>query len=345
MTRSDPPAAPEPSDRRRLASFANGLALYRQHLRWVDYPQAEHDAGLLATALRREIGPEALATARFRAIPRGGLIVLGLLAYQLGLDAGQLDHDSGQLAPGGGQLDPGSGAEGLLVLVDDCALSGLRLRQALARASSSRVVAAHLYSTPALRRAAVEREPHLAACVAAHDLEDLTPRLAETAEEQAAWRRRWAERLGDDRYWTGVPELVAFAWSEPDRVLWNPESGRMESGWHLAAPHRCLNHRIELAGEPVAAAAGGWRLAPEVAWGRFDGVVWLCHTGRGQVFSLAATAADLWAWLVASGSAEYAVERALGAYDAEEEAVRRDLAELTATLQAEGLLEPPEGSA
>ncbi|HEX2252990.1 MAG TPA: PqqD family peptide modification chaperone [Thermoanaerobaculia bacterium] len=336
------PANLSPPDHRRLGALLHQLG---EGLRFVDYRQAERDCALLAEELARQV-PD-LARARFTAVPRGGLIVLGMLSYLLELRPEQL-------APEG---PPGTGPD-LLVVVDDCALSGLRARQALAAGGSRRVVLAHLYSPPPLRQS-LEADPRVERCLAARDLADRTAELLPDAAEREAWARRWRERLGE-RSWHGLAEPVAFAWSEPDRPLWNDLAGRAEDGWRLVPPHRCLKSRVRLGGMELAAAEArgtapgreqdpqrdepAWRLAPGIAWGDFDGVVWLCRSTDRQVFSLADTAADLWRWLMACGRPQAVVERATAVYGASAEVVRADLDELVERLSAEGLVEHRGGA-
>ena len=349
---TEPGATPTPS-RLRVIRLGQGLAAYAAHRRYVSYRQAEDDAARLALRLREALAAAGLAAARFRAVPRGGLIVLAMLAYHL-------DLPRRQLRGGDGDGEGGGDGGGPLVLVDDCALSGLRLRQELARLPpGTEVVVAHLYSPRELREAVLAAEPRVAACVAAQDLADLTAELFPDAAERAAWRRRWRRRLaagdgggGERRYWLGMPELVAFAWSEPDRPFWNDATGEVEDGWRFEPPHRCLKNRARLArGLPAAAPAvappqGGWHLADGVAWGEFDGVVWLCSGGdragdegdEGKVFSLDGSAALVWKALVAGGGEAAAAVALEIAYEVDAETARRDVAALAGDLAAAGLL-------
>jgi hypothetical protein len=315
----------------RLAQVAGFLRRAGGRLRWVDWRQAEEDCFKLAAELRRRVGDEVLSRAGFRAIPRGGLLVLGMLAYALDLRREQLGPDGDCAAP--------------LVLVDDCALSGLRLRQEMARLPAEReVVVAHLYSHPELRRAVEESEPRVSACVAAHDLADRLRRLHPDAAERAEWQRRWLRRLGDDRYWLGLPELVAFVWSEPDRPFWNEARERFEHGWRFVPPHRCLKNRGRLVAElpgfkPAAAGEPRWRLPDGVLWGEFDGILWLCRGGDEEVFSLAGTAALAWKVLTAGGGAATAAQVLAGRFAVDEAAAGADVDRLVAELLAAGLLE------
>ncbi len=340
MRRTDPQTtvrseAAGGADAERLVQVAGFLRRAGGRLRFVDWRRAEEDCFRLAAELRRRVGDEVLARAAFRAIPRGGLVVLGMLAYAL-------DLRREQLAPAGGGAAP-------LVLVDDCALSGLRLRQEMAHLPAERdVVVAHLYSHPELRRAVEEGEPRVSACVAAHDLADRSRQLHPDEAEHAAWQRRWLGRLGDDRYWLGLPELVAFAWSEPDRPFWNEARERFEHGWRFVPPHRCLKNRGRLAAglagfAPAAAGEPRWRLPEDVLWGEFDGVLWLCRGGTEEVFSLAGTAALAWKALAAGGGAATAAAVLAGRFSVDEDAARADVEHLAAELVAAGLLERGDG--
>jgi len=318
--------SPTPTDETERLRLGALLLRLGEGLREVSWAEAERDAERLAGELVRQV-PD-LDQAELRAIPRGGIFVLGMLAYLLDLPADRL-------APA---ADPGR----TLVLVDDCALSGLRVRQALAAAGGRRrVVVAHLYSPPPVRRA-LAGEPGVVACVAARDLEDRTAEVLPDAEERRAAEQRWRERLGD-RAWYGLAEPVAFPWNEPDRPFWNALTGRVEDGWRLVPPHRSLKARGRLGGPALLASLAGegarWRLAEGVAWRDFDGVVWLCRTADRRVFSLTGVSADLWRWLSAGVDESAAAARAAEAYAVDPGVVRRDLAELLSELAGERLME------
>lgn len=333
MTERPSAPAPPPTDeeRQRLAQLAALLRQLGGSVRHVDYRQAERDAEQLAAQLVAHCGRRQLARSTFCAIPRGGLFVLGLLAYLLDLKVGQLTTFTAAA---------GLPAPGPLVLVDDCALTGARLGEALAGGDATTVVVAHLYSHPALRRAVVEREPQVEACLAAGDLEDLTPLALGGDEQQEAWRRRWHRRLGGERYWLGQPQLVSFSWSEPDRPFWNPVTGTVEDGWRFLTPHRCLKNRAWLGLEPRGGPPPRWRLAEAVAVGRFDDTLWLCHTGSEEVFSLDPVAARMLRTLLEGGEAEEARTVLADELGGEPAVVASDLDTFTLRLTAAGLLEP-----
>jgi hypothetical protein len=276
-----------------------------------------------------------------------------MLAYHLGLDRERLRPES----------DDGQGRP--RVLVDDCALSGLRLSQELRRLSGEGpVVVAHLYSPRELRQAVLDAEPRVTACVAAADLADLTAQVLPVAEARSAWRQRWRRRLdearadapagrepgGARRYWLGVPELVSFAWNEPDRPFWNDQTGRVEDGWRFTPPHRCLKNRARLALDlppealRVERPGKDWRLAEGVVWGEFDGVVWLLRGSDQEVFSLPDSAAVTWRALVV-GAGEGGAAAALTAiYGIAAVQARGDVSALVDQLAAAGLLSAEDGS-
>lgn len=391
MTTDPTVTDPTATDAHRLAPLAAFLRRMAS-TRWqVEYGEAEALSGRLAQRLREVLSPEEMAVAEWRGIPRGGLIVLGMLAYHLDLPRHRLPGGSGP----GGRPDPtvdprlppereagsggprgAAGASALpdpdsdavaasdsrpaplaappaapLVLVDDCALSGLRLRQTLEALAAEpggaerTVVVAHLLSAPALRRAVVEGEPRVRACLAGADLADLSETLYPDPEARRVWRRRWAERLATDRrYWLGMPRMVSFPWGEPDRPFWNDATERVEDGWRFVPPHRCLKNRTALARElpPTPVAGPFWQLADEVAWGDFPPVLWLCQTATQQVYSLEGTARLAWKALVTGRGTEGAAEVLAVAYDVAREQARQDVAALVQDLRRCGILVPSD---
>ncbi len=150
-------------------------------LRYAGAGQVEEDCRALADGLRAALGTESLARARFTAIPRGGLIVLDLLADRLGLVPGQ--------------MRPPFPADRPLVVVDDCALSGARFHRFLRQIDHPSVVFATLYSHPELRAAIRLREPRVAACLSARDLDG---------------RRIGDSGAADEYYWSGEVETLCF---------------------------------------------------------------------------------------------------------------------------------------
>lgn len=315
------------ASRSRLGAL---LVRLGEGIRRVTWEQAERDAARLAARLVDAV-PD-LAAARFEAIPRGGLFVLGMLAYLL-------DLSEERIGPASDLGEP-------LVLVDDCALSGLRSRQALERSGSTRVVLAHLYS-PTPVRDALSRDPRVVACVAARDLADRTREILPDAEARRAAEERWRDRLGV-RPWYGLAEPLAFPWNEPDRPFWNQVTGRAEDGWRLVPPDRNLKARgrlgdAELLG-PAVDAAAGWRLADGVAWGEFDGVIWLCRLADREIFSLDGVAAELWRGLAVGGDEVTVASRAAASYAVDRRTVQGDLVALLDELASAGLMEFREDS-
>jgi len=309
----------------RLKALAAMLGRTTQTARYVGYQQAERDCEVLAARLLACHPRADLARFSFVPIPRGGLIVLGILSYLL------------DLAPE--QLAVGRPAESPVVVVDDCALTGARFATALRELTGREIVFAHLYSHPDLRRAILRREPRVKACLAAHDLADLARDSYPEAEEYRRWRRRWRRRLGPDRYWYGQPELVAFAWSEPDRPFWTPMTGRVEDAWRLVSPHLCLKNRARFGAPSELRRAATWRVPPGVAYGEFDGVLWLCRSEGGQIFVLEGVAADIWRGLARWGETEAASAALVAGYEVDAADARSDLEAFAERLAAEGLLE------
>ena len=266
----------------------------KQQIVHVDYEQAQADCEQLAAQLAAAYGRDGLRDFAFTAIPRGGLIVLGMLAYALDLAAGQL-------AP----RPPDAGRP--LCIVDDCALTGLRFAEFLAAVNNERVVFAHLYSHPALRRGIQAAEPRVQACIAAHDLASLAPDRDATPAAGADHPAGWPEMPVAGRYWSGSAAPVIFAWSEPAIHVRDPFTGEIERGWRFGPPHRCLRNRVELAAGPrpaagPAAAAGRcWQAPAAVVWRWDEGRLWLLQTATEASYLFEGLRADMWRSLAAHG--------------------------------------------
>jgi hypothetical protein len=310
----------------RLEALAAQLGRVAEHgVRYVGYEDAGTACRRLAERLHDRFGPAWLDRAHVAAIPRGGHVVLGLLAYALGLRSAQLAGMPPEDRP--------------LVLVDDVALSGARLRSFLRDLPGSQpVVVAHLCSTPQLREAIEAAEPRVLACVAADDLRDLAPQLH--GDAYAAWRQRWATRNPSD-YWTGDPEPVCFAWNEPDLGIWNPVTDQVEPGWRLVPPGRCLKNATaspDVTVQVCEHADGPLRPAPAVVWGRRDAEVAVAGA-HGPAVALDGVAADIWLAIAATGDLEAATTSLLDRYDVARDRLAADVAAFADHLIAAGLLE------
>jgi hypothetical protein len=317
-----PPVEPLEADRERLAHLAKAIRHFENTVRYIDYRQAEQDCEQLAAMILGRFSRSDLDRFSFSAIPRGGLIVLGMLSYLLDLRPEQLRAPAAD-APS-------------LFLVDDCALTGARLATHLEQTAAQEIVFATLYSHPALRRAVLERETRVSACLAAHDLDDHEDLSAGEVQD---WRQRWSERLDGKRYWLGPTELVCFAWSEPDHPFWNPATEAVEDGWRWLPPHLCLKTRSLLAGPSPAAAPREWQSPAHVVSGELDGTLWLCQTKTDRVYSLRGVGADVWRLLACWGHLEPVVAKLTEVYDVDADTARRDARTFSAELESAGLLE------
>lgn len=297
-------------------------------LLYVGYSRAEEDCERLAARLVQRFGRDGLRDFRFVAIPRGGFIVLGMLAYVLGLRRSQLEPPHPPDAP--------------LMVVDDCTLSGVRFGDFLERVESPRVVFAHLYSAPELREAIEARDPHRVTCLSAHDLRDHAPE--NLGDEYPAWRERWLERMDPSGYWVGQPERVCFAWNEPDTGFWNPVTGREETGWRFVPPELCLKNRPTPGAKPVPVqiqprGKGPLRPSPSVLFGEFEGQVAVGNPKTEESFILEDVGADMWRAVVEHGDQEAAADSLLESYEIDGAVLRADLREFVEDLLSEGLLE------
>jgi hypothetical protein len=273
-------------------------------------------------------GREELRGFRFTAIPRGGFIVLGMLSYILGLRRSQLEQPYPSDAP--------------LVVVDDCALSGVRFGQFLGRFENPRVVFAHLYSAPELREAIEGREAGRVACLAARNLRDRAPE--NLGEEYPAWRERWVDRMGRRGYWVGQPEQVCFAWNEPDIGFWNQVTEKEEGGWCFVPPGLCLKNRPAPDANPVPVQAqprgeGPLRPSSNVLFGEFEGRVAVGDLATGESFVLEDAAADMWRAVVGHGDSAAATGALLESYEVDGATLEADLRGFVDDLLSRGLLD------
>jgi hypothetical protein len=296
-------------------------------LRYVGQAQAQLDCARLGQRLVAQFGRRELAALQFAVVPRGGLFVLATLAYVLGLDRRQCEPDDHSDAP--------------LVVVDDCCLTGARCAEAIERWPGRRLIFAHLYSHPELR-AAVAAEPAVEACVAAHDLTDLGPELL--GERYEAWRQQWRQQLEGRRFWLGVPEALAFHWSEPDRSVHLSAARPMERAWKVVPPELCLEtrcgigpgHELEVSAQP--AGAGPIEVSDTALYLRREDTLLLGDLESGECLELGGSAPVLWEGLLESGTVEGGARAMAAAYDISWEVALQDAEELSRRLVERGFL-------
>ena len=305
-----------------LWSRIGSLNSLRTGVRYVDYTQAERDCERLAARILDVYPPEELISWRFIPIPRGGMIVLGILSYFLDLDPEQLEP----------------GKDGPVVVVDDIALTGARFSRTIATFDAPRVVFAHLYSHPDLRAAIGSAEPRVERCLSAHDLEDHSEETHPDPGRRREWRQWWLDRLGPGRYWFGQPELVAFPWSEPHSPVWNADREEIELGWHLVPPHRCLGNRAYLGVPPRPDTNRRWIVPDDVAIGVFDGAVYAAQRPTGDVYGFQGVAGDMFRALAVYGDPRVVVDHLLALYDVEGTALADDVDDFVDELVGQGLL-------
>ena len=312
--------------RARIDELGGLLAEAGERLRILDWPAIEHACEMLADRLRQHLGPERLQQVVLVGVPRGGIIVAGLLAYALGIPRER--------------VGPNTGTE-TVVLVDDCSISGVRLREVLASVDhTQRLVVATLASHPGLRTAVVAAEPDVEAFLSGIDLEDHTVSVLGTGAE--AWRRRQQEAV-PERYHTALLDLLVFPWSEPEVRLHNPVTGRMEPHWWLAPPGHCLHHRsaapgleIQYLDEDPAQQV----LMAEVVAVKQAGATVLIDTQDGRTLRLSGTAGALFETWASTGSVSAAVTLISEQYEVSASRASLDLRTLLDELRSRELIVP-----
>ena len=139
--------------------------------------------------------------------------------------------------------------------------------------------------------------------------------------------------------WIGMPEIVLFPWSEPDRPAWNPLTEEVENKWRLAAPDRCLKNWAYL-GMPPRTATPVLRSPDAVAFRIDEDKVTLCDLRTDKVYGLEGVGADMWRALAAYGDLDAAADYLLARFDADASMLCADLRSFANDLLATGLLEP-----
>ena len=297
-------------------------------LRYVTYAEATDACEQLADQLKTTFGSKALGEFQFYGVPRGGLIVLGMLSYMLGLRAEQLNVS-----------EPGDTP---LVVVDDCALSGSRFYRVLQQYPQQDLVFATLYAHQELRRAIASREPNVIQCLSGQDLYDHGPETM--GASYTTWQAQNQARLAGHRYWLGLPDYICFPWNEPDHLLWNPSTAELERSWHILPSKVCLKNRPSsgTASLPIQVqpTVQGWLQPTEhIAFGELNGQVLIGHLQTGEAFGLSGKAAEFWRVILKVEGLEGAIAQLSQQYSNSN--LRSELTHLIEQLVQQQILQPP----
>jgi hypothetical protein len=299
---------------------------------YVGYAEARDLCAALAERLVDAYGARTVREFVYQPVPRGGLIVLGMLSYALNLTPDRLEISD----------DPGRP----VVLVDDCVISGVRFTEHLSRVGDRRVICATLFAPADLLGAS--RDNNGVEFVAAQELSDRAPDLYGAACD--SWRRRWTERLGDRALWIGQPEYLCFAWNEPQSSFMNAATGELESGFRLVPPERCPGPALNTGTEPADVqffhpGQGDLRAASGVVSLQLqDGRVAVAKFSAGAAdresacFQLDETAGRMWALLRELPSVPEAAAQFCAEYDAPAGRMTEDMRRFADSLVSEGLL-------
>jgi hypothetical protein len=312
----------QPEDRPALAALGWQTAGLLRRLRPVSYDDVAEACLDLAGQLQTVVASLGGNAYRMEPIPRGGHIVTGLLAYALG-----------GVSDGGREPK----ADPVTILVDDCALSGTRLRQQIAAHPGRTLVVALLHAHPDLMRHVREAEGSVRATLAARDLVDHAPERPDYVD----WHARWSVRTPDD-YWTGDPDHVCYPWNEPDALIWNYVTKTAETAWRVVPPSWCLKNRVDGHVEDIQRcepAAGDLQPTAQVIWANTGDGVLAVADGSDEVVLLRGDVAAAWEAIVRTGTRVAALQALAGDDTVPGRAQRLDL--IVNSLVARSLLEAP----
>lgn len=323
------------ADMERLRFLARWLPDGLRTARRLDWNEVVDAVGVLAGRLRDEFGTE-LQSFELRPIPRGGLIVAGLLAYALGLD-----------------FDPSrspDGNSGPLLVVDDCAITGNRFARFLAENPGRPVVFAHLCSPEPLRGAIHRSEPRVRDVIAALDLEDRT--VALFGDEAENFRSSLRGKLGDQRYWVGNAELPVFPWSAPDLNFWNSVTEQEEWGW-TPFGGRIPTHSVNI-GEPAGIRVrvlveprrmGAFHVPETVLVAEFQERLHGVDLETGDTFEMEGITAELFRGLISGEDPARIADGIADQYEVARERVESDLEDFVDQARRRGILSGPDPGA
>jgi len=295
-------------------------------LRYVRLTDVEADCHLLISRLHESVDRDQLKKYYFTCIPRGGLVVLGILSYILGLERWQLEPPPNPDAP--------------IVVVDDCALTGKRFAEFLQKNKSDTIIFAPFYSSPKLRSAIEAREDRVRACISAHDLESC---LYSNEKDQRAFQEIFESPDKSD-YWNGLTEYLCFAWNEPGFVFLNPVTQKVEGNWTIFPHEMCLKNgpvRIPVSVHPDIRTE--FCVAGDIVTIYDEDTVTIDNLVTHDRYLLKGIAAEMWNALREYGTQEALHAKFLNEYDIDPITLERDISDFIKNLFSRGILKDERG--
>jgi hypothetical protein len=317
----------DPADIARLKALALQTKHALRTLRFVRYTDLEGDCRLLASILEERIGRDQLKKCYFTCMPRGGLVILGLLSYVLRLEQWQLEPPPCRDIP--------------LVVIDDCALSGKRFFQFLRKNQSDTIIFAPLYSSPHLRSAIEAREDRVRACISARDLETC---VYPSEEDQRAFEEIFTSDPSPSDYWKGLTEYLCFPWNEPDYVFFNTVTNTMEWKWTIFPQEICLKNspvRIPVSFRPDIRTE--FCITEDVVTFQEDTCVTIENLVTLKRYQVKGIAAEMWHTLMEYGTQEALLEKFYHEYDIDLVTLKGDVIDFIQDLLSQGILKRNKG--
>ena len=310
----------------RLRHVERWIHQARQRCKWYSYPDTVRLTEKLAVELKECLGSD-ISKVDWLAIPRGGLIVLGLLSYALGLRQERLENSLDEERP--------------LVIIDDCALTGNRFSRFTEKVERKEVLFANLCSPLEVREAIVSTEPAVSHCLAADTLHNMAPTLQGKGYD--GWEERVRAYLDTKRYWIGQSEIPIFPWSEPDHNFWNPITKTVESGWQVAPPELTLKSKHRESQSPkvfdIPDQKGVFLLGDAVLYYPKDSTVYIFDCETKAQYKLEKVGALLWIAFLKYKTMEDVVALVQSAYSVSPGKAKKDADRFAGQLLQKGLLQ------
>ena len=300
-----------------LSILGSQLELTLPHIRlwnWDDVARAARDLAGRLQDIEEPGDHNAIV-----AVPRGGLIVGGLVAYAA----------NRPIAPDVGSARSGSW------MIDDVSISGLRLLSELDRLPAKSILVGVLAATDGAVEV-VRAHPAVLGFERVERVEELAAAENQHASEDRG-KSRWPEF--DSRIWIGRAAHHVFPWNEPDSSFRHPVTRRVEPGFPLVPREQCYSNREPL--RPVVPVIESLvpLLAPGVWPIEHSGSLLLLHPASGAVAEAAESAVELLG-VLASPDPNAAIKALATELQADAGEIRADLDELLQTLQSCGYMTP-----
>lgn len=286
-----------------------------QQIQYLDSTQCLDLTKSLAKIIKQTVPENILKNSQVVAIPRGGLFIQAMLSYFLPLKHHQLQYTENDV-----DTSP-------LIIVDDCAISGLRLAQQLEKFPNRDIYFFTIASPEKLRDSVKLKEARVLDFKSVVNIKSYSTLKAQNTQQ---------------RYWLGQCDAVIFPWSETQRSHFS--NGKLSNRplWKIAPDKLCMSTKAKkqaIKATEVKENQSAVLSTPDNILHFTDqGITKILDASTMKHYSLDAIGSDIWQSLLSNSNLDHALAELSATYKVSKTRLNNDMQLLTQKLIDAGLI-------